>query len=272
MENYDIFIRTLLTDKVKLKPKNISSKLKDHILSYLKTKFEGVCSYHGYIRPESIEIFKFSMGYIQALSLNGDVEYTVNYYADVCNPSIGSIVHTKVVNTNKFGILAHTGIRDNDGRFLPILEIVVAKNLVNTQNDKNVDEFHIGDEIHVEIMGKKFELTDKKISAIARIIDTDHDKNILDNPVGIIPQDKNESDVDGDEEDSENTDQDEDDEEEEGDGEGEGEGENDAVDDSDEDDDEDDGDGSQFGGAASDGFFSDDFSASSGSGSDADLD
>ena len=182
MENYDIFVRVLLTDKVKLRPHQISSKLKDNLLDSLRAKFEGFCSYHGYIRPDSIDIFKYSMGYIQALSLNGDVEYTVNYYADVCNPSIGSIVHTKVVNTNKFGILTHTGIKTNDGKFLPILEIVVARNMINAQNDKNADDIKIGDELHVEILGKKYELMDKKISVIARIIDTDHDKNILDAP------------------------------------------------------------------------------------------
>jgi DNA-directed RNA polymerase subunit E'/Rpb7 len=190
MDNNDIFVRTLLSDKVKMQPRFITSSLQQQLLKSLKNKFEGMCSYHGYIKPQSIAIFKCSLGYIQALSLNGDVEYIVNYYADVCNPSIGSIVHTKVVNTNRFGILTQTGYTDPAGSFVPVLEIVVAKNMTNHTNDQNVDEITIGDELHVEITGKKFELTDKKISAIARIIDTDEDKNILDIPLVDNPIDE----------------------------------------------------------------------------------
>lgn len=191
MENNDIFIRTLLMDKVKLKPNLVSAKLKDNLLYSLQQKFEGVCSHHGFIKPNSIEIFKFSLGYIQALSLNGDVEYMVNYYADVCNPSVGSIVHTQVVNTNKFGILAHTGYKDASNKFINILEIVIAKNMINTQHDKNAEELQVGDQIHVEILGKKFELSDKKINAIARIVNNDNDQNILDDNETNIENDDN---------------------------------------------------------------------------------
>jgi DNA-directed RNA polymerase subunit E'/Rpb7 len=181
MDNHDIFVRTLLLDKVKIKPMFISANIKEHILTHLRSKFEGICSHHGYIKPHSIDIFKYSLGYIQALSLNGDVEYTVNYYADVCNPSVGSIVFTQIVNTNKlFGALAQTGYK-NDQTFVPILEIVIPKKMVNTQHDQNVDDFKIGDQLHVEILGKKFELSDKKICAIGRIVNTNNDQNILDN-------------------------------------------------------------------------------------------
>lgn len=253
MENYDIFCRTLLTDKVKLKPRQIGNRLKEHMLTILQNKFEGMCSYHGFVKPGSIEIFKYSMGSIQALSLNGDVEYLVNYYADVCNPSMGSIVRTKVVNTNKFGILTHTGIKDKD-KFIPILEIVVAKNMMNAQNDKNTDEIQIGDELHVEILGKKYELTDKKISAIGRVIDSDEDQNILDNTAD-LPQEKIDSDIEDDGDEETETDQEG---EEEGDGEDADEVEADAEDDDSDNEEDDDDDESQFGGdLGSDGFFSD---------------
>lgn len=289
MENNDIFIRTLLTDKIKLRPSQISNRLKEHLINSLRQKFEGMCSYHGYIKPNSIEIFKYSLGTIQALSLNGDVEYIVQYNADVCNPSIGSIVHTKIVNTNKFGVLAHTGISDESGRFVPILEVVVAKNMVNAQNDRNVEELKVGDEIHVEIIGKKFELSDKKISAVARIINTENDRNILDDAAS------NENAADGDNEEDDDDDgtgessvsddsSDEEDEENEGndgdapnnDEERDGDEVDDDIDGSDDDDDEA---GSQLGGElGSDGFFSgaeealSDFGSDAGVGSDIELD
>ena len=180
MENNEIFVRTLLTDKVKLRPNQLSVRIKDHIVTLLKSKYEGVCSHHGYIRQNSVEIFKCSMGHIQPLSLNGDVEYFINYHADVCNPSIGSIIRTKVVNTNKFGLLTHTGVKDSQGKFLPILEIIIAKHMINTKNDQNIDDIGIGYELHVELIGKKFDLGSKKICGIGRIIENEPDRNILD--------------------------------------------------------------------------------------------
>lgn len=275
MENNDIFVRTLLTDKVKLRPSQISSKLKNHLLTSLQTKFEGLCSYHGFIRPQSIEIFKYSLGYIQALSLNGDVEYVVNYYADVCNPSIGSVVHTKVVNTNKFGILAHTGIKDENGKFMPIMEIVIARSMINAQNDRNVDDINIGEDVHVEILGKKFELTDKKIQAIARIMETDINKNILDgvdaavNTVDGAEGEEDEDDhTDSSSEDSKEDEEEDDDEQKEQEQEPEDD-EEEPEDDEDEPDDEDEEDASQLGGdLGSEGFFSDHDDAISDFGSD----
>lgn len=170
MESQDIFVRSLLLDKVKLKPNQLSQNVKSHLLQSLKAKFEGVCSYHGFIRPGSLEIYKHSLGNVIAVSLNGDVEFKVQYYADVCNPSIGSIVKSKIVNSNKFGFLAHTGIRNANGVFHPILELIIAKNVKdNSGVQELLDNLSIGDEVMVEVLGKKFELGDKKICAVGRL-------------------------------------------------------------------------------------------------------
>lgn len=194
MENNDIFVKTLLTDKIKLQPGKLSRNVKNHLLFVLQNKFEGVCSYHGFIKPASINIHKHSLGSIMAVSLNGDVEFKVQYYADVCNPSIGSIVHTKIVNSNKFGFLAYTGIRSGDrGVLTPILEIIIAK--ANSDTSIMNDNLQVGDEIYVEIIGKKFELGDKKICAIGRINTAASDKNILDADEGDIELDNDEVDI-----------------------------------------------------------------------------
>jgi DNA-directed RNA polymerase subunit E'/Rpb7 len=169
-----IFIKTLLTDKVKVKPAQLGSNIDDVLLFILKEKFESKCTYHGYIKPGSIKIEKYSTGYVQAFSLNGDIIYNVTYYAMVCNPSIGSVITAKVVNMNKFGLLAEANV-NVDGQSIPVLEIIIAKSMINIENERPIDSIVVGDVINVEILGKKYELNDKKISVVGRIVQKDVD-------------------------------------------------------------------------------------------------
>lgn len=157
----NIFMRMLLTDKVKLEPAFLSKKYKDEVLRRLKLRLEGVCSRHGFIKPNSIEIYKVCMGKVELISLNGNVMFDVSFYADICNPLIGSVIKSKVMNVNKFGILAEA-----EG----VVDIIIAKNSVGIQSEIDLNKIRIGDEILVEVVGKKFELNDKKISLIGRVV------------------------------------------------------------------------------------------------------
>lgn len=169
MNNQDIFIREVLVDKVKVKPQMLGNNINQILNAILTRKYAGVCSHHGFIRPNSIEVIKHSVGNLLSVSFNGDVLYSVCFKADVCNPMIGSKVFAKIINMNKFGILAETGITFN-GKVMPILEIIVAKQTVNMNSMINLDTLNIGDIVTVEILGKKYELTDTKISVVGRIV------------------------------------------------------------------------------------------------------
>ena len=173
----NIFVNSLLTDKIKVQPKYIGKNIQKYLQTQLENKFQGKCTYHGYVKPDSIKIFKYSLGQLQAFSLNGDVVYTVQYYADVCNPSIGSVVQATVVNSNKYGILCESGIMYN-GKLMPILEIIIVKNAIDLNSEINIEDIKVGDNLNIEIMGKKFELNDKKISVVGRIIVNTKNKNI----------------------------------------------------------------------------------------------
>ena len=165
MATTDIFIKTLLQDKVRIKPAELTSTIEQDILAILQNKFEGKCTKHGYIKNRSINIDKCGMGYVQTFSLNGDIIFNVSYYADVCNPAIGSIIDAKVVNMNKFGILAELSVKKD-----VILEIIIAKSMVNIVNEIPIDNYSINDIITLEILGKKYELGDKKVSIVGRTV------------------------------------------------------------------------------------------------------
>jgi DNA-directed RNA polymerase subunit E'/Rpb7 len=158
-------MRMLLNDKIKIEPRYINKNLKEEITNRLKEKLEGKCTRHGYIRKGSIDVYKVTPGTIEMVSLSGYIQYDIYFYAEVCNPMMGSIIKCKVVNANKFGILAESSF---DGE--SILEVVIAKNSVSILSDVDLENVKVGDEIYVEVLGKKFELNDKHISIVGKAI------------------------------------------------------------------------------------------------------
>lgn len=162
----ELCTRTLLTEKIKLEPVYLNQNFKSILLQRLKQKIEGVCSKHGYIRKDSVELYKIAPGCIEILSLNGNINYDIQFYADVCNPLIGTVIKgAKVVNMNRFGILVEAKVFATS-----VLEIIVAKNSVNIVSEIDLDTISIGDDVNVEVIGKKFNIGDKKISVIGKIV------------------------------------------------------------------------------------------------------
>ena len=206
----NIFQRSVITDVVRIKPHELNRDFREVLLRRLQRTNEGKCTRHGYVRPNSIRLYRVSPGRVDAVSLNGDVIFTVMYRCDVCNPAIGARIVARVVNVNKFGILARNApppnSTDNDDLSLSsVLECIIPKqgvtpttptttaaaaaagiastgNTVDDYDDENVDaggrsrstsivdEVKIGDEVEIEIAGKKFELNDPRISVVGRLL------------------------------------------------------------------------------------------------------
>ena len=110
MASTTIFSRTLIKEKIKILPREIASNIRDIIMAKLRALLEGTCTRHGYVRPGSIKLHDLSPGRIEGSSLNGDIIYHVSVVADVCNPAPGHVIPARIVNSNKFGLLAHSGI------------------------------------------------------------------------------------------------------------------------------------------------------------------
>ena len=164
----ELLVKTLLKEKIKIEPRYLTKSFKDEILNRLKLKVEGICTKHGYISKNSIELYKVVPGVIEIASLNGNILYNVYFYGEVCNPLIGSIIKSaKVVNLNRFGILAEIRASSKEGS---ILEIIIAKNSVNIVSEIDLDKIQIGDDVNIEVIGKKLQIGNRKISVIGKII------------------------------------------------------------------------------------------------------
>ena len=161
----ELFIPIKFKTNVILKPHEINENFDGIILKKLKAIYENVCSKYGYIKNNSIKILKRSIGTIKTQHFNGNVCFDVVCIAEICNPIQGSIIKCKVKAKNSLGLLAE-GYYDK----IPILEIIVPKISAGIQSEVNLDTISIGQEIKIEVCGKKYQLFDKHISIIGKAI------------------------------------------------------------------------------------------------------
>ena len=170
--NNDSFVLSLLNEKVKLSAKYLNKNYKQHLVKLLQDRNEGKCSKHGYIKKGSIERKRVSVGALEIQSLRGFVNYDIQFSALVCNPTTGSILKCTVLNSNNFGVLCVCGL-NNGPNFVPIIDIIIPKNslTIRSDSDINVESLQKGAIVNVEIVGKKFEINDSKISAVGRIVE-----------------------------------------------------------------------------------------------------
>ncbi|KAL6763034.1 hypothetical protein V8C86DRAFT_463946 [Haematococcus lacustris] len=169
-----VTVRSLLQDRVLLKPHLLGSNLVDVVTHSLRASLEGVCSSHGYIVPGSLKIHSLAPGVLMGVSLNGDVSFSVRFYADVCDPPVGMVLRgARVVKANRFGVMAHVGIDRPTGEMLPVLEIIMTKQAIaGREQDPEVDldGLQPGDVVSVEVLAREYELGDARIAVIGRAL------------------------------------------------------------------------------------------------------
>jgi len=161
----ELFIPIKFKSNVIIKPNELDTNFEDIILDKLRLNYESICSKYGYIKNNSIKIIKRSIGTIKNQHFNGNISFDVICIAEICNPIQGSIIKCRVKAKNSLGLLAE-GYFDK----IPILEIIVPKISAGIQSEINLDAISVGQEIKIEVCGKKYQLFDKHISIIGRAI------------------------------------------------------------------------------------------------------
>ena len=161
----ELFIPIKFRTTIIITPSEINADFENTILNKLKTNYENICSKYGYIKKDTIKIIKRSVGQLKKEHFNANVLFDVMCIAEICNPAQGSIIKCKVKAKNSLGVLAE-GYYDN----IPILQIIIPKISAGIQSEINIDTISIGDEVKIEVCGKKYQLFDKHISIIGRAI------------------------------------------------------------------------------------------------------
>jgi DNA-directed RNA polymerase subunit E'/Rpb7 len=162
--------------KFHLKMSEIGVSTKLNLERKIVQRTEGKCIPEGYVRPDSVKIITYSSGVIK-MNL---VEFQVVFECLICNPVEGQIVECTTKSITKAGIHAEVM---TDRKFIP-MKIFVARdhNYANRMfGDVKEDET-----ISVRIIGKRFELNDPYIVAIASLMDAGKKQQ----PLGRHPQAK----------------------------------------------------------------------------------
>ena len=167
MSTSNIYNKNILKTKIKIKASQLNKNYKKYILLKLQKEYEGIFTKFGLIKKESIEIVKISLGKLEQNSFEGNIIYNVQFKADLCNPTIGSIILCNVINLNNFGILCTA--KDGDDS---IIEVIVPKKSLAIKSDIDLNTIKQNDKVYIEIMGKKQELNDTKIKCIGKITKT----------------------------------------------------------------------------------------------------
>ena len=180
------FIIAEFVDNIKIHPKYIGKHIEKNILRELKQSKEGICSNHGYIKKNSIRIIKISSGKVEMSTFHGYMNFMVKYSAMVCNPVKGNIVNAIVVNMNNFGILCSSFITEDNGSKTSILEIIIPKHSLTIQSDVDLkNSVQINNEVKVQIVGKKYQLYNQKISIIGKIVKSNNVNVKLDDNIDL---------------------------------------------------------------------------------------
>jgi len=98
------YINTVLSKDIVINPLNINKNIEDFILKKCKYLFEGKCIDEGYVKEDSIQILKKSLGSYNGSLFNGATTYRVMFEALICNPPIDSVIKFKIEQINKMAI------------------------------------------------------------------------------------------------------------------------------------------------------------------------
>jgi DNA-directed RNA polymerase subunit E'/Rpb7 len=162
-----LFIPIKFKTSIQLNPGELDEHFEEHLIEKLQTQYEGVCSRYGFIKPGSIQIVERSMGQLMKPHFNGHIRFEMCVIAEVCNPTEGMIITAIVKNKNQLGILAESHIQLNDKKY-PVLDIIIPKRTAGISSEIGLEALQVGDTVYVEILGKRYQLNDKKISIIGR--------------------------------------------------------------------------------------------------------
>lgn len=167
----NLYNEILLLENIFVSPDKFNNKINNHIEELLKNKVEEKCIAEGYVKKDTVQILKKSIGSLKGSQFNGYINYELKYKAQICSPKNGSTIKCKVkLVNNKLGVLGSNGP----------LTIIVAKQLHN--NPDLLDEINIDDIIEIKVIETKYSLNDKEIKIIAKLnIDIDIAKKNEDN-------------------------------------------------------------------------------------------
>ena len=158
---YSVYIPSMISTKIHLKMSEVGDNTKMNLERKIVQRTEGKCIPEGFVRPDSVELVTYSSGMIKI----NMIEFQVVYKCLVCNPVEGHEIDCITKSITKAGIHAEV-VTDN--KFIPMKIFIARDHNYSNRDFGNIKE---NDVISVRIIGKRFELNDPYIVAIAMLVE-----------------------------------------------------------------------------------------------------
>jgi DNA-directed RNA polymerase subunit E'/Rpb7 len=158
---YGVYVRNMISMKIHLKMSEVGDTTKLNLERKILHRTEGKCIPEGYVRPDSVKMITYSSGVIKM----NMIEFQVVFECLICNPVEGMIVECTTRTITKAGI--HADVVTEKG-YLP-MKIFVARD--HNYSNRLFGTIKENMNIKVRIIGKRFELNDPYIVAIASLVD-----------------------------------------------------------------------------------------------------
>ena len=156
MDKY--FKVSTITKRCQLPIYLLSNNIEQVLSTIIKNEYEDKCSNEGFIQHNSVQILQFSIGLIN----EDHIIYDVTFEAAICYPVEEQIINCTIENITKAGVKAVVSKKNN-----PI--VIFAARDLHLDNDE-FNKLAVDDNINISILGIRFELYDKYISAIGKFI------------------------------------------------------------------------------------------------------
>ena len=174
---YSVYVRNMISTKIHLEMKEVGDSTKMNLERKIVRRTEGKCIPEGYVRPDSVKIITYSSGVVKM----NMIEFQVVFECLICNPVEGMIVECATRTITKAGI--HADVVTDKG-FLP-MKIFVARD--HNYSNRLFGTIKENTNIKVRIIGKRFELNDPYIVAIASLVDFGKERG-RPNPAAALPK------------------------------------------------------------------------------------
>lgn len=161
-----IYTESLITRCVYLSIMEIDKNLKETITKKIKKEYEGKCIVEGYIQKDSCKIVSYSSGLIKGVN----IIYDVVFRCKTCFPVEGMNINCIAINITK-----SAGIRAEIADISPSPAVIFITR-DHHYNDDYFSQIKEGDRFSATVIGQRFELNDKFISIIAKLIEPSSQK------------------------------------------------------------------------------------------------
>lgn len=161
---YGVYIKSMLSTKVVLNMNEVGKNVKQNLERMISKQIEGKCVTEGFIRPGSTRVISYSAGVVN----NGIVEFQVVMECMVCNPVEGMLIECVVKTITKAGV--HAEVIDSDSSVVPIVAFLARD---HNYSDKQFALVKENAKITVRVIGCRFELFDKNIWVIGKLVEQD---------------------------------------------------------------------------------------------------